>query len=96
MRKVRTTGDVSPSLTDEQRAQLAAVQDVEPDTLDIPPAPAASWEHARRFYRVRKEAISIRLDADVLDWLKRSSDRYQVEINRILREAMEGKAPGNP
>ena len=90
MRKVVTVCEAPPALTEEQLTQLAAVQDIEPDIVDIPPAPATSWEHARRFHRVRKEPISIRLDADVLDWLKRRSDRYQVEINRILREAMEG------
>ena len=43
----------------------------------------------RRFYKPRKEAISLRIDADVLDWLRHRSDRYQSEINRILREKME-------
>lgn len=43
-------------------------------------------------YRVRKKPISIRLDADVLDWLRTRHDRYQVEINRILRERMEAEA----
>jgi uncharacterized protein (DUF4415 family) len=39
----------------------------------------------------RKEPISIRLDDDVLDWLRRRGDRYQTEINRILRLAMEAE-----
>ncbi len=77
-----------PALTEAQLAQLRALNG-HPDTADIPEAPAENWEHARRFYRPRKEAISLRLDADVLDWLKRRSGRYQTEINRILRERME-------
>jgi uncharacterized protein (DUF4415 family) len=32
---------------------------------------------------------SLRLDADVLDWLRNKHARYQPEINRILREKME-------
>jgi uncharacterized protein (DUF4415 family) len=35
-----------------------------------------------------KEAISLRLDMDVLDWLRRKGPGYQTEINRILREKM--------
>jgi uncharacterized protein (DUF4415 family) len=78
-----------PVLTEEQLADLAAVQGVEPDTVDIPEAPAANWAYARKFFKPRKESISLRLDADVLDWLRRRHERYQPEINRILREKME-------
>ena len=88
MRKAALTD--RPALTEAQRAQLRAL-DGRPDTADIPEAPAANWKHARRFYRARKEAISLRVDADVLDWLRRSSDHYQSEINRILREKMEAE-----
>ncbi len=80
-----------PGLTETQLAQLRAL-DGHPDTADIPEAPGENWERARRFYKPRKEAISLRLDADVLDWLKRRSERYQTEINRILREKMEAGA----
>lgn len=77
-------------LTETQLAQLRAL-DGNPDTTDIPEAPAENWQRARRFYKPRKEAISLRLDADVLDWLKRRNERYQTEINRILREKMEAE-----
>ena len=75
------------NLTEAQLAQLRALPDT-PDTNDIPPAPPENWADARRLYRPRKEAISIRLDADVLGWLKQRSDRYQSEINKILRDKM--------
>lgn len=78
-------------LTPEQEAELAAL-DGNPDTTDIPEASEADWNKATHFYKVRKEAISVRLDADVLDWLRRNHDRYQVEINRILRERMEAES----
>ena len=89
MRKDGSTNRLA--LTPEQEAQLRALNGV-PDTTDIPEAPAENWRAARRFYKVKKEPISIRLDADVLDWLRRKHDRYQVEINRILREKMEAEA----
>ena len=82
-------GSTEPrALPPELQAQLDALNGT-PDTVSVPEAPAANWATARRFYRVRKEAISIRVDADVLDWLRTRNGRYQVEINRILREHME-------
>ena len=72
------------------QVQLDAL-DGNPDTVGVPEAPTANWADARRFHGVRKESVSIRIDADILDWL-RSQGRYQVEINRILRRHMEGEA----
>src|ERR1700722_12142487 len=81
------------NLTAAQLAQLKALDNRKIDTDDIPEAPAQNWATAQRgrFFRPRKEAISIRLDMDVLDWLRRRSPRYQTEINRILREKMEAE-----
>lgn len=51
---------------------------------------ADAWNHAvrGRFYRPLKEAVSLRLDADVLAWLKKDGAGYQTRMNRILREQM--------
>jgi uncharacterized protein (DUF4415 family) len=72
-------------------AQLRALGGRKIDTDDIPEAPAESWTSAQRgrFFRPRKESISLRVDMDVLDWLRRRGRGYQTEINRILREKME-------
>jgi len=35
-----------------------------------------------------KQAVSLRLDADVLAWLKKAGEGYQTRANRILRERM--------
>ena len=82
----------APPLTPEQLEQLR-VLDGRPDTADIPEASTESWEHAHLF-RPRKEAISLRLDMDVLDWLRRGGGGYQTRINRILRERMEADNAG--
>jgi uncharacterized protein (DUF4415 family) len=37
----------------------------------------------------RKAAISLRLDADVLDWFKGQGAGYQTRINAVLRAYME-------
>jgi uncharacterized protein (DUF4415 family) len=84
------------SLTESQLAQLKALEGRQPDIADIPEAPAENWKTARRgpFFRPRKEAISLRVDMDVLDWLRQRGPGYQTEINRILREKMEAELRG--
>ena len=94
MKRVTITENDPGTLTDAQIAQLDALADIEPDTDDIPEAPEANWAYAQRFYRPRKEAISVRIDADVLHWLRQRGNRYQTEINRILRAAMEAEVKG--
>ena len=80
-------------LTDNQMQQLHALQDREPDTQDIPEAPTENWQHAQRgaFWKPRKQAISLRVDMDVLDWLRQQGPGYQTTINRILRERMQAE-----
>jgi uncharacterized protein (DUF4415 family) len=36
-----------------------------------------------------KEAVTVRLDADVVHWLKRDGKGYQTRLNAILRREME-------
>jgi uncharacterized protein (DUF4415 family) len=38
-----------------------------------------------------KQQLTIRLDTEVLDWLKATGRGYQTRINRILRAAMENQ-----
>ena len=45
-----------------------------------------------RWNRPRKQRISLRVDCEVVDWLKSKGPGYQTRINRILRRVMvEGK-----
>jgi uncharacterized protein (DUF4415 family) len=42
-----------------------------------------------KFYRPKKSSVTIRLDADVLAWLKASGEGYQTRINAYLRDLMQ-------
>jgi len=46
------------------------------------------WDNATVVWPVGKEAISIRVDQDVLDWFRQSGPRYQSRINAVLRSYM--------
>ncbi len=39
-------------------------------------------------YKPRKRLVTLRLDADVVEWFKRDGPGYQTRINRSLREVM--------
>ena len=41
-----------------------------------------------RWNRPRKRRISLRVDTEVIDWLKSKGPGYQTRINRILRRVM--------
>jgi uncharacterized protein (DUF4415 family) len=82
-----------PPLTDKQRAELEAMKslpDEEIDYSDIPPLGDEFWKNAVRnpIYKPTKTLTTVRLDSDVLMWLKSKGKGYQTRINAILRDAM--------
>jgi uncharacterized protein (DUF4415 family) len=60
------------------------------DLSDIPEVTDWSKAVVGKFYRPIKKSLTIRIDADVLAWLKGQGKGYQTKINGILREAMGG------
>jgi len=82
-----------PPLTDAQKAELEALKtmpDEEIDYSDIPPLGDEFWKNAVRnpFYKPTKTSTTVRLDSDVLMWLKSKGKGYQTRVNAILRDAM--------
>jgi uncharacterized protein (DUF4415 family) len=79
----------------EQMKALASLPDDQIDTSDIPELPASAWKNAirGRFYRPVKKAVSMRLDTEVVEWLKQQGPGYQTRANSILRERMLSEVP---
>jgi uncharacterized protein (DUF4415 family) len=79
-------------LTAKLRAEvkaLAAMPDSEIDTTDMPEI--TDWSSAVRggFYRPVKRPLSLRIDADVIDWFQRQGEGYQTRMNAVLRDYVE-------
>ena len=87
-------GSMTKRRTDEIEA-LISMGDDEIDTSDIPEVKDWSRAEIGKFYRPIKKPVTIRLDADVLAWLKSQGAGYQTRLNVILRQAMN-KAAGAP
>lgn len=93
MSTVRYKRSELSSLTEERKAELKALAekpDSEIDYSDIPPLDEAFWARAvpNPFFKPVKTHASVRIDADVMAWLKSQGKGYQTRMNAILREAM--------
>ena len=85
--RVVSDGAMTPEIEAELSA-IAAMSDDSIDTSDIPEV--TDWNNAEvgKFYRPLKETITLRLDSDVLHWLKQAGKGYQSRLNAILRKEM--------
>ena len=48
------------------------------------PGEESPWQ----YFKPKKVAVSMRLDADVVTWFRKQGDGYQTRINRALRKLM--------
>jgi uncharacterized protein (DUF4415 family) len=70
--------------------KLTARPDREIDLSDIPEIREIPSDYViGKFYRPKKETVTIRIDSDVLAWLKASGSGYQTRINSFLRLLMQ-------
>ena len=78
-------------LTKEQKRDIqviAAKSDGEIDFSGIPPVHEWNSVEIGKFYRPTKKPVTMRLDSDVLAWLKADGRGYQTKANWLLRHAM--------
>ena len=89
VRKTLTDTPVTPARKRKLSA-LAARPDSEIDLSEIPALKESFWKIAVRnpYYRPVKMQLTVRLDADVVAWLRRQGKGYQTRLNQVLREAM--------
>jgi uncharacterized protein (DUF4415 family) len=78
-------------LTKEQKRDIRAVAAKRDEDLDFSDAPPViDWSGAQigKFYRPTKKPVTMRLDSDVIAWLKSEGRGYQTKANWLLRQAM--------
>jgi uncharacterized protein (DUF4415 family) len=80
-------------LTKKQKDEikvLSKMPDNQIDYSDAPSLPEELWKGAvgNPFYKPTKQSTTVRVDSDVLAWLKSQGKGYQTRINAILRAAM--------
>lgn len=89
------TRKTTPSQGRADLARLRRMTDREiertspPELRDLPDD---FWQEARVVTPVVKQAISLRLDADVIAWFRTTGPRYQTRMNAVLRSYVEQMA----
>lgn len=76
-------------MTDEQQRELrylAELPDEHIDTTEIPEVSDFTDAVRGRFYRPIKRQVTLRIDADLLEWFRAQGGKYQTRINAALRE----------
>jgi uncharacterized protein (DUF4415 family) len=63
-------------------------QDADPDSRSLPPDAWAQYMSREEFFRPIKKQTTVRIDADVLEWLRSKGEGHLTRINEILRERM--------
>jgi uncharacterized protein (DUF4415 family) len=91
---VKTTGTVKftldpkrpPKLSRKAKARLSAQPDQEIDFTDIPATYGVAWTRPGALVPAEnKRQITLRIDADVLDFFRTTGRRYQTRMNEVLR-----------
>jgi len=90
------------TIPESVRAEIAALagkSDEDIDLSDIPATTHEDWIGAvhGKFYPPDTQQLTVRIDADILAWLKQGSEKgYQKRLNAILRDAMLNAGTHHP
>lgn len=82
-----------PALTNMQRAELQALAQVPEAQINYEDQPQLSRTFLKDavrnpLYKPTKTPTTVRMDSDVLAWLKAQGKGYQTRMNAILRQEM--------
>ena len=71
--------------------RLRRMRDRDIDDSDIPKLDKSFWKAAKLTMPEPKDRLTIRVDHDVVEWLKKAGSGYQTRINAILRAYMQAR-----
>ena len=78
-----------PALTDDQRKQLEAIDNLPDDQIDFSDIPEMTEHKGPVYiglmYRPGKTSVTIRLDSDMVEWFKTQGKGWQTKMNWALR-----------
>lgn len=77
------------TISSQRIEELKNMPDSAIDTSDIPELDRDFWDNAKLVHPRTKQAISIRLDSDVLDWFKNQGKGYQSLMNSVLKSYVD-------
>jgi uncharacterized protein (DUF4415 family) len=91
VRKTMAEAKAATAGQQDEPEKLTAMSDSEIDVSDLPELTETFWQNAapNPFYRPVKKQITLRIDADILAWLRQQGpEGYQSRLNALLRSVM--------
>jgi uncharacterized protein (DUF4415 family) len=78
---------ITPVVREAYEKRDKRLDKADPENPVLPPE---IWANGviGKFYRPMKTAVSVRVDNDVLEWLKSKGEGHLTRINEILRQQM--------
>jgi uncharacterized protein (DUF4415 family) len=92
MGTVRINAKDIQKINNESWKAFDELKDDDIDTSDIPEVTDFTNFHSwkdRSLFRPLKVTITCKLDADIVQWLKKDGKGYQTRMNSILRKVMD-------
>ena len=77
------------NISKKRLEEIEAIQDADIDYSDIPELDASFWENVAVKYPKSKERLTVRFDADVVEWFRSQGKGYQTKMNAVLRSFYE-------
>ena len=77
------------SISKKRLEEIKAIKDKDIDLSDIPELDEDFWKNAVLVHPKKKERLTIRFDADVVQWFKQQGQGYQTRMNAVLKSFYE-------
>lgn len=77
------------SISKKRLEEIEAIKDEDIDYSDVAELGEDFWRRAEQQMPTPKKGVYVRLDADVIEWLKSKGKGYQTRMNAMLRALME-------
>ena len=73
------------SISKKRAREIKSIKDEDIDYSDIPELDEQFFKNAKLELPPKKEAISFRVDSDILKWFRALGEGYQTRMNAVLR-----------
>ena len=77
------------SISKKRLNEIKAIKDEDIDYSDIPELDETFWSNAVLVHPNKKERLTVRFDAEVVEWFKKQGRGYQTRMNTVLRSFYE-------
>ena len=77
------------SISKKRLKEIKAIKEEDIDYSDIPELDETFWNNAVLVRPNKKERLTVRFDAEVVEWFKKQGRGYQTRMNTVLRSFYE-------